>query len=105
MVAYNVTIDDISPVIQYTGSWLRKHTDGQSRAASLPLHFRVACSCTDDTVHVDPKLSMYFKKSYTSSSKKGETAQLKFHGTGIWAYGSRRGNHVSDSYHLFNRKR
>lgn len=28
MVAYNITLNDISPMIQYTGSWIDKHEDG-----------------------------------------------------------------------------
>jgi hypothetical protein len=94
MVAYNFTLDDTSPMIQYTGSWLRKHPEGQSRAPSF-VCFPVLRAWTDVLVWVDTKLGMYFSKSFTSSTKKGETAQLKFNGTGIWAYGSKRWNHVS----------
>jgi hypothetical protein len=97
MVAYNFTLDDTSPMIQYTGSWLRKHPEGQSPRLIQPLlSFTVLRAWTDVLVWVDTKLGMYFSKSFTSSTKKGETAQLKFNGTGIWAYGSKRWNHVSD---------
>jgi hypothetical protein len=28
MVAYNITLDDTSPLITYTGTWIRKHPEG-----------------------------------------------------------------------------
>jgi hypothetical protein len=30
MVAYNVTLDDTSPVIEYSGTWSEKHDDGEN---------------------------------------------------------------------------
>lgn len=29
MVAYNFTIDDTSPMIEYTGTWIHKHPEGK----------------------------------------------------------------------------
>lgn len=33
MVAYNFTLDDVSPMIQYSGNWSRIHNDGKQDAA------------------------------------------------------------------------
>jgi hypothetical protein len=30
MVAYNVTLDDTSPVIEYSGTWSERHEDGEN---------------------------------------------------------------------------
>lgn len=36
MVAYNITIDDTSPLITYTGTWIRKHPEGTPPDLALP---------------------------------------------------------------------
>jgi hypothetical protein len=36
-------------------------------------------------------------KTFTSTTTGGNSATLRFNGTGIWAFGAKRLNHVSDS--------
>lgn len=40
MVAYNVTIDDTSPVIEYSGTWVEKHDDGKQFSGDLRYRMR-----------------------------------------------------------------
>ncbi|KAI5454441.1 hypothetical protein NCC49_004493 [Naganishia albida] len=68
MGAYNITIDDTSPLITYTGTWIRKHPE-------------------------DTKIGQYFSKNFAKTRTVGDRAELRFNGTGIWAYGSRRESH------------
>ncbi|GHJ84900.1 hypothetical protein NliqN6_1302 [Naganishia liquefaciens] len=68
MVAYNMTLDNISPMIQYTGYWSNKHSD-------------------------DTQKYLYFDQTYTSTRNEGDTAVLRFNGTGIWAFGAKRADH------------
>jgi hypothetical protein len=41
MVAYNFTLDDVSPMIEYSGNWSRIHSDGKQ----IALAYAPAC-CT-----------------------------------------------------------
>ncbi|KAJ9114709.1 hypothetical protein QFC22_005585 [Naganishia vaughanmartiniae] len=72
MVAYNITIDDTSPVIQYSPGWLFHHPK-----------------------EVDTKTPLYYGGTFASSIDDGQNATLKFNGTGIWAFGAKRENHGS----------
>ncbi|KAJ7071988.1 hypothetical protein C8F01DRAFT_1361438 [Mycena amicta] len=65
----NYTIDDISPLINYSGSW----------------------SAGNKT---DPSSSQYSNNgTFTVSSTKGDSASLIFTGTQVWIFGAKRDNH------------
>ncbi|KAJ9095682.1 hypothetical protein QFC21_005554 [Naganishia friedmannii] len=72
MVAYNITIDDTSPIIQYSPGWLFSHPK-----------------------ELDTKTPLYYGGTFASSIDDGQNATLKFNGTGIWAFGAKRENHGS----------
>ncbi|KAJ9111348.1 hypothetical protein QFC19_001116 [Naganishia cerealis] len=72
MVAYNITIDDTSPMIQYSPGWVFRHPP-----------------------EIDTKTGLYFRGTFASSQDDAQSATLKFNGTGIWAYGAKRPNHGS----------
>ncbi|KAH7332693.1 hypothetical protein B0J17DRAFT_678447 [Rhizoctonia solani] len=63
---YNVTIDDISPIITYTGNWSEKYP---GNATTAPFY-------SDNTFH--------------HSAVPGSTASFKFNGTAISIYGGKR---------------
>ncbi|KAF8715251.1 hypothetical protein RHS03_00034, partial [Rhizoctonia solani] len=67
---YNVTIDDISPLITYQGQWL----DSYNLAA-------------------DPYTDRYLGKTFHSSRTDGSQATFQFNGTDVWIFGAKRGNH------------
>ncbi|CAE6437706.1 unnamed protein product [Rhizoctonia solani] len=67
---YNVTIDDISPLITYKGQW----TDAYRLAA-------------------DPYTNRYLGQTFHSSRTDGSQASFKFNGTAVWIFGAKRGNH------------
>ncbi|CAE7145151.1 unnamed protein product [Rhizoctonia solani] len=67
---YNVTIDDISPLITYQGQWL----DSYKLAA-------------------DPYTNRYLGQTFHSSQTDGSQATFKFNGTAVWIFGAKRGNH------------
>ncbi|KAI0093109.1 hypothetical protein BDY19DRAFT_902909 [Irpex rosettiformis] len=63
MVAFNITLDDSSPLVSYSGSWL-------------------------DTPGNDSLAANYTGASFHTSNTTGSTATLKFNGTGVWFYGA-----------------
>ncbi|KAG9080906.1 hypothetical protein FRC06_006006 [Ceratobasidium sp. 370] len=67
---YNITIDDISPLITYKGQWL----DSYKLAA-------------------DPFTNRYWGESFHSSQTDGSQASITFNGTAIYIFGAKRGNH------------
>ncbi|KAJ1300306.1 hypothetical protein OPQ81_005128 [Rhizoctonia solani] len=67
---YNVTIDDISPLITYQGQWLDS--------------FKLAA---------DPYTDRYLGQTFHSSQTDGSQATFKFNGTAVWIFGAKRGNH------------
>ncbi|KAG8722020.1 hypothetical protein FRC11_002796, partial [Ceratobasidium sp. 423] len=67
---YNVTIDDISPLIKYQGQWL----DSYKLAA-------------------DPYTNRYLGQTFHSSKTDGSQATFSFNGTAVWIFGAKRGNH------------
>ncbi|KAG8729331.1 hypothetical protein FRC10_004062, partial [Ceratobasidium sp. 414] len=67
---YNITIDDISPLITYKGQWL----DSYKLAA-------------------DPFTNRYWGDSFHSSQTDGSQASITFNGTAIYIFGAKRGNH------------
>lgn len=46
-------------------------------------------------IEVDTKTPLYYGATFASSIDDGQTATLKFNGTGIWAFGAKRENHGS----------
>ncbi|KAG8703554.1 hypothetical protein FRC11_010639 [Ceratobasidium sp. 423] len=69
---YNVTVDDISPIIVYAGNW----TDFCDRDPNR-----------------DPTSSLYYGKTFHSSRIPGSKATIRFNGTAIYIYGSKRPNY------------
>ncbi|QRV82730.1 transmembrane protein [Ceratobasidium sp. AG-Ba] len=67
---YNVTIDDLSPLITYKGQW----TD----AYKTPN---------------DPYVDRYWGESFHSSLTDGSQMSITFNGTAIYIFGAKRGNH------------
>ncbi|KAG8699192.1 hypothetical protein FRC09_006768, partial [Ceratobasidium sp. 395] len=67
---YNITIDDLSPLITYTGQW----TDAYKSTA-------------------DPYTDRYWGESFHSSYTDGSQMSLTFNGTAIYIFGAKRGNH------------
>ena len=67
---YNVTIDDISPLITWKGQW----TDAYNTAA-------------------DPNTGRYLGRTFHSSLTDGSQASITFNGTAIYIFGAKRGNH------------
>ncbi|CAE6436439.1 unnamed protein product [Rhizoctonia solani] len=67
---YNVTIDDISPLITYQGQW---HDSYKSTA--------------------DPYTNRYLGQTFHASQTDGSQATFKFNGTAVWIFGAKRGNH------------
>ena len=59
------TVDDSSPLISYTGSWL-------------------------DTPANDPLVANYTGASFHTTNAAASIATLKFNGTGVWFYGAHR---------------
>ncbi|KAG9083510.1 hypothetical protein FS749_005972 [Ceratobasidium sp. UAMH 11750] len=76
---YNVTIDDISPLITYTGQW------------------RDAFNFSGD-----PFTSRYAGNSFHSSRTTGSQASFRFNGTSVYIFGAKRGNHGRYSVKLDN---
>nr|GAT60605.1 predicted protein [Mycena chlorophos] len=65
----NYTIDNVSPLINYSGSWAAGNS-------------------------TDPDSSKYSNNgTFTVSSAKGDTATLIFTGTRVWLFGAKRNNH------------
>ncbi|KAG9074396.1 hypothetical protein FS749_014056 [Ceratobasidium sp. UAMH 11750] len=69
---YNVTIDDISPLITYTGQWLDSYR--------LP-------------PTADQFVNRYWGETFHSSQTDGSQMSLTFNGTAIYIFGAKRGNH------------
>jgi hypothetical protein len=101
MVAYNFTIDDTSPMIKYTGTWIHKHPEGELLLLLDTLSEkgpRKSAPMADEVVPLgsaDSKVGQYFNKNFAKTRTVGDTAELRFNGSAIWAYGSRRESHVS----------
>ncbi|TFY60552.1 hypothetical protein EVJ58_g5079 [Rhodofomes roseus] len=72
MAAFNVTLDDSSPLITYSPS-----------------------NAWTDTPANDTTASLYFDSSLHTTSTKGATASFAFNGTGVWLYGGLRSNYGS----------
>ncbi|CAE6516330.1 unnamed protein product [Rhizoctonia solani] len=66
---YNVTIDDISPIITYTGDWTDMSNKAPHKAVTAPFYF-------DNTFH--------------HSTVPGSTATFRFNGTAFSIYGGKR---------------
>ncbi|KAF5389387.1 hypothetical protein D9757_004246 [Collybiopsis confluens] len=64
MASFNLTVEDSSPLISYSGSWL---------------------DSTNDT-----SISSYSGSSYHTTSSQGAAANISFYGTGITIYGGHR---------------
>ncbi|KAF9547703.1 hypothetical protein CPC08DRAFT_625535 [Agrocybe pediades] len=69
MPTFNITLEDTTPMIRYSSNW------------------QVGSSA------VDPLADEYSEKSFTVTSKQGESLRLQFYGTGVTIFGARRGNH------------
>ncbi|KAG8702610.1 hypothetical protein FRC08_003383 [Ceratobasidium sp. 394] len=69
---YNVTIDDISPLITYKGQWV----DSYKLAAAI-----------------DPFANRYWGETFHSSDTNGSQMSLTFNGTAVYIFGAKRGNH------------
>ncbi|KAJ6562356.1 hypothetical protein B0H19DRAFT_943191 [Mycena capillaripes] len=69
MPATNYTIEDVSPMIQYAGTW----TAGDEAT--------------------DSSGSKYSGGTFTLSTTKGSSASFTFTGTQVWVYGAKRSNH------------
>jgi len=70
MAAFNVSLDDSSPLISYSpsGAW-----------ADSPAN--------------DTRVQSYSSNSLHTTSKQGATATFSFNGTGIWLFGGKRSNY------------
>ncbi|KAJ7643681.1 hypothetical protein FB45DRAFT_692561, partial [Roridomyces roridus] len=73
----NHTIDDISPLISYTGS-----------------------SWHESTPALDPLISQYSNDTFTLCNTAGSYATFSFNGTAIWIFGAKRPNHAPYSVTL-----
>ncbi|KAG8733197.1 hypothetical protein FRC10_000369, partial [Ceratobasidium sp. 414] len=67
---YNVTIDDISPLITYTGQWMDSYDFSGDRFTSR-----------------------YAGASFHSSRTTGSQASFRFNGTAVYIFGAKRSNH------------
>lgn len=67
---YNITIDDLSPLITYRGQW----TDSYKSTS-------------------DPFTNRYWGQSFHSSNTDGSQASITFNGTAIYIFGAKRQNH------------
>ncbi|KAG9094065.1 hypothetical protein FRC06_011196 [Ceratobasidium sp. 370] len=76
---YNVTIDDISPLITYTGQWRDSYNFSG-----------------------DPFTSRYAGNSFHSSRTTGSQASFRFNGTAVYIFGAKRGNHGQYSVKVDN---
>lgn len=43
---------------------------------------------------IDAQTPRYFMKTFASTNIAGDAATLRFNGSAVWAYGSKRANHV-----------
>jgi hypothetical protein len=68
MASFNLTVEDSSPLISYSGSW-------------------------SDSPQNDTSLASYSGSSYHTTSAPGATANISFYGTGITIYGGHRENY------------
>jgi len=77
MAAFNVSLDDSSPLISYSpsGAWT-------------------------DTPKGDTLAQSYSAQSLHSASQNGATASFSFNGTGVWLYGGARSNYGSYSVQI-----
>jgi len=72
MAAFNVSLDDSSPLITYSPA-----------------------TAWTDTPANDTTASLYFDSSLHTTSTKGASASFAFNGTGVWLYGGLRSNYGS----------
>ncbi|KAF8598670.1 hypothetical protein BDV93DRAFT_478274 [Ceratobasidium sp. AG-I] len=66
---YNVTIDDLSPLITYKGQWDDSYKSG------------------------DPYTNRYLGESFHATQSDGSQASFTFNGTAVYIFGAKRGNH------------
>ncbi|QRV96717.1 transmembrane protein [Ceratobasidium sp. AG-Ba] len=69
-MSYNVTADNISPLITYYGQW-----------------------SDEFDFSGDPWASLYLNRTFHVSKTRGDQARFRFNGTAVYIFGAKRGNH------------